>query len=166
MFLLGFYTFFKWEDQKFKFGGPIDYGNSYWNSILCYSKVFRLPAILHDAAGAVRAHSGKDPGYCYMIGRGPLSCLLGHVTGLILCLDIKLFVPSSFNSVDFWSSMYLIVLDIELTEKNVIRELGLFIDGSLQRFSFCPPKTFKPIKQTTWNATHLHWNAWISGKLD
>ncbi len=32
--------------------------------------------------------------------------------------------------------MSLIVLDIELTEKNVIRELGLFIDGSVQGFSF------------------------------
>ena len=41
-------------------------------------------------------------------------------------------------------SMSLIVLDIELTEKNVIKELGLFIDGSVQGFSFCPPKSFKP----------------------
>ena len=42
--------------------------------------------------------------------------------------------------------MSLIVLDIELTEKNVIKELGLFIDGSVQGFSFCPPKAFKPNK--------------------
>ena len=47
--------------------------------------------------------------------------------------------------------MSLIVLDIELTEKNIIKELGLFIDGSLQGFSFCPPKTFKPNKQASWN---------------
>ena len=33
----------------------------------------------------------------------------------------------------------MIVLDIELTEKNIIEELGLFINGSLQGFSFCPP---------------------------
>ena len=45
--------------------------------------------------------------------------------------------------------MSLIVLDKELTEKNVIRELGIFIDGSVQGFSFCPPKTFKLNKQTT-----------------
>ena len=62
--------------------------------------------------------------------------------------------------------MSLIVLDIELTEKNVIKELGLFIDGSLQGFSFCPPKTFKPNKQTTWNTSHLHGIAWSSRKLD
>ena len=40
-------------NQKFKFGGLIGYGNSYWDSVFRYSKVFRLHAILHDAAGAV-----------------------------------------------------------------------------------------------------------------
>ena len=67
-------------DQKFKFGGTIGYGDSYLDSVFLYSKVIRLHAILHEAAGAVRAHSDKGPGYCYMIGRGPNSCLLGHVT--------------------------------------------------------------------------------------
>ena len=62
--------------------------------------------------------------------------------------------------------MSLIVLDIELTEKNVIKKLGLFIDGSVQGFSFCPPKAFKPNKQTSWNTKHLHGIAWSSGKLD
>ena len=62
--------------------------------------------------------------------------------------------------------MSLILLDIELTEKNIIREPGLFFDGSLQGFSFCPPKTFKLNKQTTWNTSHLHGIAWSSGKLD
>ena len=63
--------------------------------------------------------------------------------------------------------MSLIVLAIELTEKDIIKELGLFVDGSLQRFSFCPPKTFKRNKQTTWNTGHLHEIAWCSsGKLD
>ena len=62
--------------------------------------------------------------------------------------------------------MSLIVLDIKLTEKSIFKELGLFIDGSLQGFSFCPPKTFKPNKQTTWNTRHLHEIAWGSGKLE
>ena len=62
--------------------------------------------------------------------------------------------------------MPLIVLDIELTEKNVNKELGRFIDGSVQGFSFCPPKTFKPNKQTSWNTNYLHGIAWSSGKLD
>ena len=88
-------------DQKYKFGGLIGYGISYLASVFRNSKVFRLDAILHDAAGAVRAHSGKGPRYCYMIGRVPNSCLLGHVTGLLFCLDVKIFLPSIFNSVDF-----------------------------------------------------------------
>ena len=62
--------------------------------------------------------------------------------------------------------MSLIVLDIELTEKNVIKELGLFIDGSVQGFSFCPSRAFKPNKQTSRNTKHLHGIAWSSGKLD
>ena len=62
--------------------------------------------------------------------------------------------------------MSLVALDIELTEKNIIKELRLFIDGSLQGFSFCPPKSFKTNKQTTWNTSHLHGIAWSSGKLE
>ena len=62
--------------------------------------------------------------------------------------------------------MSLSVLDIDLTEKKIIKELGLLCDGSLQGFLFCPPKTFKPNKQTTWNTSHLHGIAWSSGKLD
>ena len=60
--------------------------------------------------------------------------------------------------------MSLIALNIELTEKNIIKCLGLFSDGSLKGFSFCPPKTFKPNNQTTWNTRHLHATAWNSGK--
>ena len=62
--------------------------------------------------------------------------------------------------------MSLIVLDIELTEKNLIKELGLYIDGSLQGNSLCTPNIFKPNKQTTWNTSHLHGIAWSSRKLD
>ena len=40
-------------DQKFKLGGLNVYGNSCLDSVFRYSKVFRLHAILHDAAGAV-----------------------------------------------------------------------------------------------------------------
>ena len=88
-------------DQKFKFGGTIGYGDSYLDSVIRYSKVFRLHAILHDVAGAVRVHSGKGTGYCYMFGQGPNCCLLGHVTGLIFCLYVKVFLPFIFNLIDF-----------------------------------------------------------------
>ena len=62
--------------------------------------------------------------------------------------------------------MSLIVLDVELNQKNIFEELGLFFDGSLRGFSFCPPKTFEPNKQTTRNTSHLHGIAWSSVKLD
>ena len=62
--------------------------------------------------------------------------------------------------------MSFIVLDIGLTERNITKELELFLDGSLQGFSFCPPKFFKPNKQTKWNTRHLHGIAWSSGKLE
>ena len=88
-------------NQNFKIGGTIGYGDSYLNSAFRYSKVFRLHAILHDAAGAVRLQTVKGPGYCYMIGRGPNCCLLGHVTGLLFCLYVKNFPPSIFNLIDF-----------------------------------------------------------------
>ena len=62
--------------------------------------------------------------------------------------------------------MSLIVLNIELSEKDIGKELGLYFDGSLQVFSFYPSKTCKPNKQTAWNTSHLHGIAWSSGKLD
>ena len=83
-------------DRKFKIGGLIVYGNSYLDSVFRYSKVFRQHAILHVAAGAVRAQSGKGPGYCYMVGRGPISCLVAHVTRMLFCLYVKLLLPSIF----------------------------------------------------------------------
>ena len=153
-------------DQKFKFGGTIGYGDSYLDSVFRYSKVFRLHAILHDAAVAVRLQTGKGAGYCYMIGQGPNCCLLGHVTGVLFSLYVKIFLPSLFSLIDFSISMYLIVLDTELTEKNIFKEPGFLIDGSVQGFSFCGPKVFKPNKQSTWNTSHLHGIAWSSGKLE
>ena len=88
------------------------------------------------------------------------------MTGFLFCLYVNIFLPSIFNSVYFWNSMSSIVLDIELCEENIIKELGLYIDGSVQGFSFCPPKSFKPNKQTTWNTSHLHGIACSSGELD
>ena len=93
--------FLREMDQKVVFGGTIGFGDSFPEYLFHDFKLFRLHAILHDAVGAVRAHSGEVPGYGYMIGRGPSSCLLGHVTRLLFCLYVKLILPSIFNSVDF-----------------------------------------------------------------
>ena len=56
--------------QEINFRGTIGYGDSYLEFLFRHLKVGRLHAILLDASGAVRAHSGKGPGYPYMIGRG------------------------------------------------------------------------------------------------
>ena len=50
------------------------------------------------AAVAVRAHKGKNSSYCYTIGRGPNSCLLGQVPGLLFCLHKETFLPFTYNS--------------------------------------------------------------------
>ena len=88
-------------DQKIKFGRTIGYGDSYLDSVIGYFKLFRLHAILHDAAGAIRLQTVKGLGYCHMIGRRPNYCLLGHVTGLLFCLYVKIFLTSIFNIIDF-----------------------------------------------------------------
>ena len=84
-------------DQKFISGGTIGYGGSYLEFLVRHFKAIRLQATLHDAAEAVQAHSGKGHGYCYMVERGPNSCLLGDVTVLLFCNYVKLFQPSIFN---------------------------------------------------------------------
>ena len=150
-------------DQKFNFGATIGYGDSYLEFLFRHFKVLRLHAKLHDAVGAVREHSGKAPGYCYMIGWGPNSCLLGQRTQLLFCLYVKLFLPSIFNSVDFWSSISCILLVIELPHKNFIKEIGVFIDGKFQGYSFRPPKKNKPTNKAFWckrNLDGIVWNSW------
>ena len=115
-------------DQNSNFVGIIGCCESYLELVFCQFKVFRLHATLHDAAKAVQVHIGKSPDYCYVIGRGPNSCLLGLVTGLLHCLYVNLFLPYIFKFLDFWSSISWIVLDFELADINVIKELGFFID--------------------------------------
>ena len=66
-----------------------------------HSKVFRIHAEQNGAAATVRSLSAKGLGYCYIFGQGPNSCFLGHVTGLLFCLHLKLFLPSIFNFVNF-----------------------------------------------------------------
>ena len=88
-------------DQKGKFGRTIGCGGSYLEFIFYDFKVFRPHATIHDAAGAVRSNSRKGLDNCYLIGRGLISCLLGHRFGLFFYLHVELLLPSVFNSVDF-----------------------------------------------------------------
>ena len=97
---------FREMNDLYTHGGLIGYGDSYLDSVLCYSKMFCLHAILHDAAGAVYTEKRKVPGYCYMIGRGTNSCLFGDITRLLFCLYLKFFVPSILNRFNCWPKYF------------------------------------------------------------
>ena len=153
-------------DQKFHFGGTHGYGDSYLENIFRHSKEYRVHALLQDAAGVVRVHSGKSSGYCCIIGRGANSYLLDHFTGVHFCLYVKLFLHSIFKSVDFWSSISRKALDIELADIIVIKELGVLIVVKVQGYSFCPPKMYKPTKQAFWCTRHLARLVWNSKCLE
>ena len=51
--------------------------------------------------------------------------------------------------------MFCNVLDIELVDKEVSKDLGGFIDGKIQGYSFRPPKKYKPTKQAFWCTRNL-----------
>ena len=48
-------------------GGLIGIDDSSLDYCLKFSKVFRLHAVLHDAAGFVKEHSNQGPGYIYFL---------------------------------------------------------------------------------------------------
>ena len=62
--------------------------------------------------------------------------------------------------------MSCIVLDIQLADKNVIKELGVFIDSKVQGYSFRPPKKYKPTRQAFWCTRNLQGIVSNSGHLD
>ena len=62
--------------------------------------------------------------------------------------------------------MSCIVLDIGLADKNVFKELEVFIDGKVQGYSFRPPKKYKPTKQTFGCTRNMHGIVWNRGRLD
>ena len=79
------------------YGGLIGIENSRLDNYLKYSKVLRLHAILHDAAGFVKDLNSKGPGYCYAIDYSANSCFMGHVSGIAFCLFLKIFPPDIFH---------------------------------------------------------------------
>ena len=61
--------------------------------------------------------------------------------------------------------MSCIILDFGLASINVIKELGGFINGNVQGYSFRSPKKCQPTKQAVWCTRNLHQIVWISGRL-
>ena len=158
--------FWRQVAQNDIFGATVSYRDSYLEFLYCRSNVLILHAKLHDAARAVVAHIGDVRGNCYTIGRRLISCKLGHVTWLFFCLYVKLFLHSNFNSVECRRSVFCFVLDIELSDVNLIRELGVFIDEKVKGYSSRPAKKYKPTKQAFWYTTNLHGSLWNSGSSD
>ena len=62
--------------------------------------------------------------------------------------------------------MSCIILDLELVDKNVIKVLGVFVDGRVQRYSFRPPKKYNPTKQSFWCTRNIDRIVWNSRRLD
>jgi hypothetical protein len=80
------------------YGGTIGIGDSRLDKLFRHFKIFRLHAIMHDAAGHMRERYNVGPGYCYVLNHFPInSCLIAHISGLAYCIYLKVF--SSFYNV-------------------------------------------------------------------
>ena len=70
--------------------------------------------------------------------------------------DWSTLLTSIFKSVDFRNSNSWIVLDMELTDINVNKELEVFNNGKIQIYSFRPPEKYKRKKQAVWCTRNFH----------
>jgi len=82
------------------FGGVIGIGNSWLEPCFNWSKVFRLHASLHDAAGYIKGNRSLGPGYSYAIHCKISCCLVGHLSGIPFCLYMKLFKRDTFKRLE------------------------------------------------------------------
>ena len=57
----------------------------------------------------------------------------------------------------------LVVLDIECFNTSIIKELGVYYNGTSYGYSFQPPKGEKPDKQSQWLTRNFHLIDWNSG---
>ena len=87
----------RWTNKLYLVETLALYWNLYLENSSFHSKNFKAHAILQDAAWAVRWHTVNGLGSCNMDERGSNSCLLGQVTGLPVCLEEKLLLPSIFK---------------------------------------------------------------------
>ena len=62
--------------------------------------------------------------------------------------------------------MSCIVLDIKLTRLTVFEDLGAFISGKIQGYSFRPPKKYKTYKASSSCTRNMHGDVWNSGLSD
>ena len=79
------------------YGGLIGIDNSSLDKYLKNSKILRLHAILHDAAGFIHEFYQQGPTYCYMLPWNCNNSLLGHLSGIAFCLFIMLKRPEVYH---------------------------------------------------------------------
>ena len=79
------------------YGGLIGIVDSSLDKYLKDSKILRLHAILHDAAGFVDEVYNTGPTYCYMLPWKCNSSLIGHLSGITFCLFVKLTRPELYQ---------------------------------------------------------------------
>ena len=90
-------------DDAFKFRpqiGLIGIDNSSLDKNLNDSKILRLHALLHDAAGFVDKVYNTGPTYCYMLPWKCNNSLIGHLSGITFCSYVKLTKPSLYQFLD------------------------------------------------------------------
>ena len=87
---------------KFRpYGCFIGIDNSRLDPLLKRSKVLRLHAALHDAAGFIKDCRNKGPGYVYAFRYSPVNnCLFGHLTGILFILSGKIFHTQLFRELE------------------------------------------------------------------
>ena len=83
------------------YGGFIGIDNSRLDPLFKRSKVLRLHAALHDAAGFIKDCRNKGPGYVYAFQYSPVNnCLFGHLTGILFILSVKIFHSQLFRELE------------------------------------------------------------------
>ena len=81
--------------------GFIGIDNSRLDPLLKRSKVLRLHAALHDAAGFIKDCRHKGPGFVYAFRYSPVNnCLFGHMTRILLILSVKIFLSHLFRELE------------------------------------------------------------------
>lgn len=87
--------------HDYKDGGLIGYGHSInTNKLLSRFKLLRLHAAFHDAFGYMKTHYNVGPGYSYVCSSAlPSSCFVGHISGVLYWLYVKIFHSSSYDNI-------------------------------------------------------------------
>lgn len=91
-------------NKECEFGGLIGPGNSNLHPVFEKFKLFRVHAAFHDAFGFMKTQYNLGPGYVYMLGEKPKfknSCLLGHFTGLLVWIYLKMMRSQKYTRLPF-----------------------------------------------------------------